>query len=59
MHLYAQFHGEWDRRRGSFRWQKLESAARQNGILLRNTHRACDDALLTRAVLRHMAGFPA
>jgi len=59
MHLYAQFHGDWDRRRGSFRWQKLESAARQSGILLRNTHRARDDALLTQAVLRHMAGFPA
>ncbi len=56
MHLYAQFYGDWDRRRGSYRWQKLESAARQCGILLRNTHRAADDAALTRAVLRYMAG---
>jgi DNA polymerase-3 subunit epsilon len=58
MHLYAQFYGEWDRRRGSYRWQKLESAARQCGILLRNTHRARDDAVLSRAVLLHMAGKP-
>jgi DNA polymerase-3 subunit epsilon len=57
MHLYAEFYGEWDRRRETFRWQKLEAAARQSGILLRNTHRARDDALLTRAVLRFMAGF--
>jgi DNA polymerase-3 subunit epsilon len=56
MHLYAEFYGEWDRRRETFRWQKLEAAARQSGILLRNTHRARDDALLTRAVLRFMAG---
>jgi DNA polymerase III epsilon subunit-like protein len=56
MHLYAQFYGDWDRRRASYRWQKLESAARQCGILLRNTHRARDDAILTRAVLRYMAG---
>lgn len=58
MHLYAEFYGEWNRRRESYRWQKLEAAARQSGILLRNTHRARDDALLTRAVLRYMAGFP-
>jgi DNA polymerase-3 subunit epsilon len=57
MHLYAEFYGEWDRRRETFRWQKLEAAARQSGILLRNTHRARDDAMLTRAVLRFMAGF--
>lgn len=57
MHLYAEYYGEWDRRREAFRWQKLEAAARQSGILLRNTHRARDDALLTRAVLRFMAGF--
>ncbi len=57
MHLYAEYYGEWDRRRETFRWQKLEAAARQSGILLRNTHRARDDALLTRAVLRFMAGF--
>jgi DNA polymerase-3 subunit epsilon len=56
MTLYAQFYGEWNRRRGSYRWQKLESAARQCRILLRNTHRARDDALLARAVLLHMAG---
>ena len=56
MHLYAEYYGDWDRRRESFRWQKLEAAARQCGILLRNTHRAGDDALLTRALLHHMAG---
>lgn len=56
MHLYAQYYGEWDRRRAAYRWHKLEAAARRSGILLRNTHRAGDDALLTRALLHHMAG---
>ncbi|MGD8553968.1 MAG: 3'-5' exonuclease [Anaerolineales bacterium] len=56
MTLYAQFYGDWNRRRSSYRWQKLEEAARQCGIMLRNTHRAQDDALLTRAVLHHMGG---
>ena len=58
MHLYAEYYGDWDQRRESYRWQKLEAAARQCGILLRNTHRAGDDALLTRALLRHVAGLP-
>jgi DNA polymerase III subunit epsilon len=55
MKLYAQYYGEWDPIRGSFRWQSLESAGRQCGIPLRNTHRAFDDALLAREVLHAIA----
>ena len=55
MKLYAQFHGEWNSRRGSYRWQSLDSAGRQCGIALPNSHRAKDDTLLTRAVLEFMA----
>jgi DNA polymerase III epsilon subunit-like protein len=55
MKLYAQFYGMWNPRRGSFRWQSLDSAGRQCGIHLPNTHRAKDDALLTQALLQHMA----
>lgn len=55
MHLYAQFYGEWDRHRRSFRWQSLEKAGRQCGISLPNSHRAKDDTLLTRAILHYMA----
>lgn len=55
MKLYAQFRGEWNARRGNFRWQSLENAGRQCSIPLPNTHRAKDDTLLTREVLEFMA----
>ena len=47
MKLYAQFYG-------SGRWQKLESAGRQCGLALPNTHRAKDDTLLVHAIFDHM-----
>ena len=55
MKLYAQFYGEWNARRRSYRWQSLDAAGRQCGIPLSNSHRAKDDTLLTRAVLEYMA----
>lgn len=55
MNLYAQFYGEWDNYRQSYRWQSLDKAQRYCKIPLRNTHRAKDDALLARAVLQYMA----
>ena len=55
MKLYAQFYGEWNRSRGSYRWQSLEMAGRQCRIPLPNTHRARDDSQLARAILHHMA----
>ena len=59
MKLYARFYGEWDSRRGSYRWQSLEFAGRQAGISLPNSHRAYDDALLARALLEYMASIKA
>jgi DNA polymerase-3 subunit epsilon len=55
MKLYAQFFAEWDRRRGSYRWQTLDQAGKQCGIPLQNAHRAKDDALLAQALFLHMA----
>ena len=55
MHLYAQFYGEWDIQRQSYRWQSLDKAQRYCGIPLFNSHRAHADALLARAVLQHIA----
>jgi DNA polymerase III subunit epsilon len=55
MKLYAQFYGEWDPVRGSYRWQSLEAAGKQLKIPLRNTHRALDDTLLAREVLQAIA----
>jgi DNA polymerase III subunit epsilon len=55
MKLYAQFRGEWDARRGAYRWQSLENARLQCRLELPNAHRARADALLARAVLQFMA----
>jgi len=55
MRLYARFFGQWNASRGNYRWVSLDDAGRQSGIDLPNTHRARDDALLTRALLLHMA----
>ena len=55
MKLYAQFYGQWNSRRGNYRWQSLDNAGRQCGIPLPNSHRAKDDTLLTKEIFLHMA----
>ncbi len=55
MKLYSQFYGDWNDYFGEYRWQRLEFAGRQFGIELQNTHRALDDALLSREVLLSLA----
>ena len=55
MLLYAQYRGEWDASRRSFRWHSLETARRQAGLPFPNAHRARDDAYLARALLHYMA----
>jgi DNA polymerase III subunit epsilon len=55
MKLYAQFWGQWNSRRGNYRWQSLDNAGQQCDIALPNSHRAKDDTLLTRAILEYMA----
>jgi len=56
MKLYAQFYGEWNSRRGNYRWQSLDNAGKQCSIPLPNSHRAKDDTLLTREIFLYMAG---
>ena len=56
MKLYAQYYGEWDPIRGSYRWQSLAAAGRECSIPVLNTHRALDDTLLAREVLHFIAG---
>jgi DNA polymerase-3 subunit epsilon len=56
MKLYAQFHGEWNPKTRGYRYQSLEMAGRQCRIHLPGVlHQACQDSLLARAVLHHMA----
>lgn len=56
MKNYAQFKGDWNSYRGSYKWHKLEDAGRQCRLSLPNSHRAADDAQLARAVLQAVAG---
>lgn len=55
MKLYAQYRGEWNYTHRDYRWHSLESAGLYSKIPLENSHRACDDARLARAVLHHVA----
>ncbi len=53
--LYAEFYGEWDPRRRSYRYHSLAAAGRHCQISLPNAHRSTADTLLTRALLHHIA----
>lgn len=53
--LYAEYRGEWDPRRQSYRYQSLDAAGKQCGLPLPNAHRSAADCLLTRAVLLYIA----
>jgi DNA polymerase-3 subunit epsilon len=58
MELYAEFRGDWNPIRRSYRWHSLEAAAQQCALPLANRHRAAQDAALARQLLEHMAGEP-
>lgn len=51
---YAKFWGVWDDYRGNYKWQKLTNAAKQQGIEIKNAHRALGDCLMTLEVLNAM-----
>ncbi len=53
--LYAEYRGEWDRFRGSYRYFSLADAGRHSRIALPNAHRSTADTLLTRALLHYLA----
>lgn len=56
METYAEFYGDWNSYRQSYRWQSLANAAKQCGLALpENLHRALADAELTRQLVLHMA----
>lgn len=48
MKLYAQFRGEWNPRRGAYRYFSLEEAGQACHLSLPNAHRAVADTLLAR-----------
>jgi DNA polymerase-3 subunit epsilon len=55
--LYAQFRGEWDSNRRSWKYFTLDSAGKASGISLPNSHRSLADTLLARALLIYIADF--
>ena len=55
MQAYARFRGEWSEEKGRYRWQKLSTAAQQQGVTVTNAHRALGDCLMTLGVVRAMA----
>ena len=55
MQAYAEFYGAWSAEKGRYRWQKLSTAAQQQGVTVTNAHRALGDCLMTLGVVRAMA----
>lgn len=56
MLAYAEFWGDWNDSRGSYRWQRLEAAARQQGVTIDGTaHRALCDVKTTLGVIQAVA----
>jgi len=53
--LYAEYRGEWDSYRRSYRYHSLANAGKQCNIDLPNAHRTTADTLLTRALLHYIA----
>lgn len=56
MKIFSEYIGEWDSRRLSYRYFKLDDARNYFRIPIQNSHRAGEDALLARAVLLRIAG---
>ena len=50
MELFAEYYGEWNRARRSYRWKSLEFAGRYFKLPEPNAHRAKEDALLSKLV---------
>ena len=51
---YAKYWGEWNYARDNYKWQKLTNAARQQGIEIKNAHRALGDCMMTLAVMNKL-----
>ena len=56
MEMFAEFYGDWDDYHQSYRWYKLEYAAKECGISMpKNLHRARTDAELARQIITFIA----
>lgn len=57
MEAFAEEYGDWNDYHGSYRWQRLTTAARHYGIQVNGAHSALGDCLMTLAVVKAMAAF--
>ncbi len=55
MKQFAQFNGDWDSEKLSYRWKSLTAACARFGIAASGAHSAVTDCRLTLEVIRHMA----
>jgi len=55
MEAYAEFHGDWNDYRQSFKWQKLTDAAWRLGVERKDAHSAFGDCVMTQGVLLALA----
>lgn len=55
MEPYAQFWGDYSNYRGSYTWQKLTNACRQQGIPIIAAHNALGDCHMTLALITKLA----
>ena len=56
MLAYAEFYGDWNDYKGSYRWQRLTNAAKQQGVVIDGVaHRALADVKMTLGVVKAMA----
>lgn len=54
MEIFAMYYGEVDTRKYGYKYKKLEFAGKHLGLPEPNSHRAKDDAILTRLVLEKL-----
>lgn len=52
---YSEYAGEWNAKEGSWKWQKLTTAAFQLGVEVCNAHDALGDVVMTLGVIRALA----
>lgn len=56
MNEYAEFYGEFNESRGSFKWQSLVNACKQQNIHVHNAHRALGDCNMTLELINSVWG---
>ena len=55
MELFASYYGEWNPRRSSYKWKSLDFTGKYFKLPEPNSHRAKEDASLTRLVFEALA----